>query len=109
MTPEQWVAEAADVLAVFHRAGLVLGLIVFVITLFKRWQALSAMSGPVGHVVSATLAGYAIPEAMFPLYWVIWRSRPVSDIAASWLEIYVYIGSALIVLVSIIGIREAWK
>jgi hypothetical protein len=67
------------------------------------------LSGPVGYVVSAGLAGYAILEALFPLYWTIWRNRPVSDISASWLDIYVYIGSALIVLVSVIGIREAWK
>jgi hypothetical protein len=109
MTPDAWVVEAARVLAGFHRAALVVGLLFFAITIFKKWSALNSLGGPVGQVVGATLGGYAIPEALFPLYWIAWKSRPISDIPAGWLEIYAYIGSALIVLVSMIAIREAWK
>ena len=109
MTPEQWVAEAARVLASFHRASLSLALVLFALTVYENWRTLDTLKGPVGPVLSAALAGYAIPEALFPLYWTLVKSRPVSDIPSSWLEIYVYIGSVLIVLVSTIGIREAWK
>jgi hypothetical protein len=110
VTPEQGAAEAAAALASFHRAALIFGLLCAAgmsvrWAFFKEWPGL----GLVGPVISAALSGYAIPEAAFPLYWTIWRARPITDIAADWLDIYVYIGSALIMLVSVIAIREAWK
>ena len=83
MTPEQWIVEAARVLAVFHRASLFLASTLFVITVLRKWTSLNTLAGPVGYVLSATLSGYAIPEALFPLYWILWMARPVSYIASS--------------------------
>ncbi len=109
MTAEQWATEAALVLATFHRIALAFGLLLFVITLIRRWTALGTLAGPVGQVINAVLSGIAIPEATFPLYWIVWQARPISDISAGWLEIYVYIGAMLMILFGLIGIREALK
>jgi hypothetical protein len=105
---QDWVAEAAKTLAVFHRAGLVLGLAVFVALVVRHWEKFSSFSGPVASVITSTLSGVAIAEAVFPLYWILWKNRPVTDIAAGWLDIYVYVGAALAILFAVISIRMGY-
>jgi hypothetical protein len=108
MTPEQWAQEAARVLAIFHRAGLLLGLVVFAALGVRKRNELKAAGGPFLQVLGSGLAGYAIPNALFPLYWIALVGRPVSDMAAATLEIYAYTGAAVTILTAIVGIRESW-
>ena len=63
--------------------------------------------GPIGQVINAALGGVTLVEALFPLYWIVVRGRPISDISSGWLEIYVYVGAVLMLLVGGIGIRSS--
>ena len=107
MTEADWVAEAGRTLAVFRQAGLVVGLGFFLLTIVVRWKQLSNLGGPLGYVMGAALSGYALVQAFFPLYWMAWHRRPVSDIPADGLVLYVYAGAALSFLVGVIGVRGA--
>jgi len=107
MTPEQWAAEAALVLGYFHRAALGVGLVLVIVTVVRKWQELTEAKGPIGQVINAALGGVTLVEALFPLYWIVVRGRPISDISSGWLEIYVYVGAVLMLLVGGIGIRSS--
>ena len=109
MSSADWVAQAAAAFSAFHRAALALGFIAVVVLVIRHWRQLSSPSGPVGHIVAGSLSAFAIPEALFPLYWIIVRGRPVSDITPQFLSIYIYIGAALVILTALIGVRQAWK
>ena len=109
MNAEQWAGQAALVLANFHRAALAAGLAFFLITIIRKWPALGTLTGPVGQVLNASLGAAAMVEALFPMYWMVVKGRPISDIAAGWLEIYVYVGAGLMFLIGLIAVREALK
>jgi len=109
MNAGYWAAQAEIMLAVFHRIAMGMAFIAFLGLVIRKWGQLSTLSGPVGHVMSGTLAVAAIPEALFPLFWIIVVNRPVTDISHAYLAIYVYIGAALTILMSVIGLREAFK
>ena len=109
MSQPEWTIEAAAAFSLFHRAALAVGVLAVILLLLRHWAKLNSLSGPFGHVLGGSLAAFAIPEASFPLYWIIIRGRPVSDISSQFLGVYVYIGAALLILVSIVGLRESWK
>ncbi|MGH7486983.1 MAG: hypothetical protein ACRD3J_23780 [Thermoanaerobaculia bacterium] len=102
-------AQAAIALSSFHRVALAFGFASLIILVFRHWSKLSTLSGPVGHVIAGSFSAFAIPEALFPLFWIIVRDRPVTDISSQYLGVYIYIGASLVILISIIGFREAWK
>ena len=108
MSREELIAEAIRQIALAHRVGQAFGLLVVLyIVWVERAKLTDIRTAPIGRALVGAAAAISLTEAIFPLTWVVFYGRPVDVIPEFWLNVYIYVGSVLTVLIGFVAVLES--